>query len=152
MGRFRAERRMGEWRFSHGANFQEPDMRNIHALALTAASAAILSLSGAAAQTVSGGDPYNQGYAAGASAKERNTLNAFDSGYRAGQATQSTVQSQSAYDMGYAAGLAQANRDRQQAFNQGYEARGLQDRRVADRAFDNGFDAGAYQRARRDFP
>ena len=44
-------------------------MKKIHAIALVAAGAAALSLgSGAAmAQTVSGGDPYEQGYAAGAS-------------------------------------------------------------------------------------
>ena len=131
-------------------------MKKVHALALTLASAAILSLNSAAmAQNVSGGDSYNQGYAAGASAKERNTLNAFDSGYQAGQKAQNTLQDRSAsanaYDQGYAAGIAQANRDQQQAFNQGYEARGLADRRVADRAFDNGFDAGAARRDL-DFP
>jgi hypothetical protein len=130
-------------------------MKKIHALALALASATILSLSGTAmAQNVAGGDPYNQGYAAGASAKERNTLNAFDSGYQAGQVAQNTLQSQAAsvdaYDKGYAAGIAQANRNQQQAFNQGYEARGVEDRRVADRAFDNGFDAGAYRQAHRD--
>ena len=32
-------------------------------------------------ERVSGGDAYQQGYAAGASAKERNSFNAFDSGY-----------------------------------------------------------------------
>jgi hypothetical protein len=124
--RFRLERHTRRSVFPNRVNFQEPAMRNIRTLALTAASAAILSLSSATAQTVSGGDSYNQGYAAGASAKERNTLNAFDSGYQAGQAAQDSVPSRSAsteaYDKGYAAGLAQANRDQQQAFNQGYEA------------------------------
>jgi len=121
-------------------------MRKIHALALSAASAAILSIGCgvAVAQTVSGADPYTQGYAAGASAKERNTLNAFDSGYKAGQQAQSSVQSDSvrAFDQGYAAGVAQADKNRQEAYNQGYG----EDRRVAERAFDNGFDAGTRAR------
>ena len=43
----------------------------------------------AVAQTVSGGNPYEQGFAAGASAKEQNSFNAFDSGYRAGETAQS---------------------------------------------------------------
>ena len=135
-------------------------MKRIHAIALTAASAAVFSLSCgvAAAQTVSDRDPYEQGYAAGASAKQENSFNAFDNGYRAGQAAQSDVQNQSAkadaYDRGYQAGVAQANRDRlqayndrQQAYNDGYADRGQEDRRMADRAFDNGFDAGAYRRS-----
>jgi ribosome modulation factor len=108
----------------------------------------------AMAQNVSGGDPYQQGYAAGASAKERNTLNAFDSGYHAGQTAPSTVGSPSAsaeaYDKGYAAGLAQANRQRDLAYNEGYQARLRQDRDMADRAFEDGFDAGAYRRSRTD--
>jgi hypothetical protein len=51
-------------------------MKRIHAIALTATSAAILSLSSGAAvaQTVSGGDPYEQGYSAGASQSNRTTL------------------------------------------------------------------------------
>jgi len=125
-------------------------MRKIHALALSAASAAILSIGCgvAVAQTVSGADPYTQGYAAGASAKERNTLNAFDSGYKAGHQAQSSVQSDSvrAFDQGYAAGVAQADKNRQEAYNQGYDARSREDRRVAERAFDNGFDAGTRAR------
>ena len=131
-------------------------MKRIRTIALTATGAAILSLSCgvAAAQTVSGGNPYQQGYAAGASAKERNTLNAFDSGYNAGQAAQSNVQTQSAsaeaYNKGYEAGLAQANRQRDLAYNEGYQARLRQDRDVANRAFEDGFDAGAYRRSRTD--
>ena len=130
-------------------------MKRMHALVLTAASAALLSFGGiAVAQTVSGADPYSQGYAAGASAKERNTLNAFDSGYNAGQAAQGTVQTQlaskDAYDRGYEAGLAQANRQRDLAYNEGYQTRLRQDREMADRAFEDGFDAGAYRRSRAD--
>ena len=128
-------------------------MKRVHVIALTAASAAILSFGSVAmAQNVSGGDPYAQGYAAGASAKERNTLNAFDSGYNAGQAAQGNVQSRSAgaeaYENGYQAGLAQANRQRDLAYTEGYQARRRQERDRADRAFEDGFDAGAYRRSR----
>ena len=137
-------------------------MNRIHAIALTAASAAILSLScGAAmAQTVSGADPYQQGYAAGTSSKAQNSFNTFDRGFRAGQAAQSNTDSQAAgvqaynsaqaYDRGFQAGIAQSNRDREQAYNEGYDDRALSDQRMADRAFDNGFDAGAYRQRRGD--
>lgn len=131
-------------------------MNRIHAIALTAASAAILSLGcgAAVAQTVSGRDPYVQGYAAGASAKQENSFDAFDRGYRAGQVAQSDAQSRSAsagaYDKGYQAGVDQANNERQQAYNQGYADRRLEDQRMASRAFDDGFDAGAYRRSRSD--
>jgi hypothetical protein len=123
-------------------------MKRFHAITLTVASAALFSLGcGAAiAQNVSGGDPYAQGFAAGASAKERNSFDAFDNGYRAGQTSQNNIQSQAdgaqTYDQGYEAGIARANRDREQAYNEGFEARGQQDQRVVARAFDNGFDAG----------
>ncbi len=129
-------------------------MKAIHTVALAAASAAFLGLGGqlATAQSVSGSDPYVQGYAAGASAKEHNNFNTFDSGYRAGKAAQTAADSQAAdvqaynsaqaYDRGFQAGIARTNRDREQAYNEGYEDR------LAARAFDNGFDAGAYQRAR----
>ena len=129
-------------------------MKTIHAVTLAAASAMFLGLSGqlAMAQTVSGSDPYEQGYAAGASAKEHNNFNTFDRGYQAGKAAQSNADSQAAdiqaynsaqaYDRGFQAGIAQANRDREQAYNESYEDR------LAARAFDNGFDAGAYWRAR----
>lgn len=135
-------------------------MKSIHAIALTAASAAFISLScGAAlAQNVSGADPYQQGYAAGATEKQTNNFSTFDNGFRAGQAVQSNndspaadlqaTNSAQAYDRGYQAGVARANRDQEQAYNQGYETRGVQDRRAADRAFDDGFDAGA----ERDYP
>jgi len=132
-------------------------MKRIHAIA--AASAALLSLGcGAAlAQTVSGANPYVQGYAAGATAKEHNSFDAFDKGYRAAQdsqAAQDTMKSAThsalAYDNGYqagvAAGAARTSTDQQEAFNQGYTARGMEDRRMADRAFDNGYEAGATQR------
>jgi|SRR5579859_5554048 len=123
-------------------------MTRFHAITLTLASAALFGLGcGAAmAQNVSGGDPYAQGYAAGASAKERNSFEAFDNGYRAGQTAPSNIRSPAdsaqAYDQGYEAGIARANRDREQAYNEGFEARGRQDQRVIARAFDNGFDAG----------
>jgi len=136
-------------------NSQESAMKRIHAIAVTAASAALFSLSSsvAMAQTVSGADPYAQGYAAGASEKQQNSFEAFDRGYVAGKAqidAQRGSASAEAYDKGYEAGLARANRDRAQAYNQGYEARGREDRRMAGRAYENGFDAGAYRRARND--
>ena len=88
-------------------------MRKFHAIALVAASAAFFAFGGGAmAQNVSGADPYQQGFAAGASAKERNSFNAFDSGYRAAQADQGAAVNQAAgalaYDNGYQAGMAQA--------------------------------------------
>ncbi len=135
-------------------------MRSVHAIALAAASAAFVSLSSgfAAAQTVSGSDPYEQGYAAGASAKEHNNFNAFGSGYQAGKSAQINADSQAAdvqaynsaqaYDRGFQAGIAQANRDREQAYNEGYEDRGQEDRSMTARAFDDSFDARAYRQAR----
>ena len=131
-------------------------MKNFHAIALAAASAALLSVGcgAAVAQTVSDGDSYQQGYAAGASAKERNSFSAFDSGYKAGQVQnnmESATNSALAFDRGYQAGVAastaQVNRDQQQAFNEGYTARGIQDRSIAARAFDNGYEAGVTRRA-----
>jgi len=103
---------------------------------------------------VSGGDPYEQGYAAGASAKERNSFNAFDSGYRAGETAQGNAESQAAsaqaYNNGYQAGIAQANRDKQDAYNDGYQDRSDWDRSVTARAFNDGVNAGAYRQARND--
>ncbi|HEX4104873.1 MAG TPA: hypothetical protein VHX92_01455 [Rhizomicrobium sp.] len=128
-------------------------MKKIHAIALAAASAALFSLGNevAVAQTVSGGDPYQQGYAAGASAKERNSFNAFDSGYRSAEANQSNAVGTEAYNDGYQAGIAQANRDKQEAYNTGYQDRADWDRSVTTaRAYENGYDAGAYQQARRE--
>ena len=137
-------------------------MNKFQTIAVSAASAAILSLSSgvAVAQVVSGQDPYQQGYAAGASEKELNSFNTFDNGFRAGQASQSKSDSQAAtvqaynsaqaYDRGLQEGIARANNDRDQAYNQGYEERARQDERTTDRAFDNGFDAGAYQQSRDD--
>lgn len=131
-------------------------MKKIHAIALVAASAAFCSFSGVAvAQNVSGADPYQQGYAAGASAKERNSFDAFDNGYRAGQATQSSADSQvasaQAYGNGYQVGVAQANgAATREAYNEGYQDRARQDQSMNARAFENGFDAGAYRQARDD--
>jgi hypothetical protein len=128
-------------------------MKKIHAIALVAASAAFFSFGGAAmAQNVSGADPYQQGFAAGASAKEQNSFNAFDSGYRAGQTDQVTTGNQAAgtlaYANGYQAGMARANSATQEAYNEGYQARAQQDQGATARAFDDGFDTGAYRRAR----
>ena len=131
-------------------------MNRIHTIALVTVSAAFLGLGigTALAQNVSGSDPYQQGYAAGASAKERNSFSAFDSGYRAGAADQNSVDARAtgtqAYNSGYQAGLAQADRARDQAYNEGYESRAAEDRSQTARAFDNGFDAGAYRQARDD--
>ena len=131
-------------------------MKEIHTIAVVTASAALLSIGGgvAMAQTVSGGDPYQQGYAAGATAKERNSFNSFDSGYRAGEATQSNTDSQAvsaeAYNNGYQAGIAQANGDKQEAYNDGYQDRTDWDRTATARAFRNGYEAGAAQQARED--
>lgn len=124
-------------------------MKRLHAIALGAA--AIFAASSAAmAQTVSGADPYVQGYAAGATAKERNSFDAFDNGYRAAQSQsnmQSATNSAQAFNNGYQAGVAaQANRE-QQAYNEGFAARGAADREMAARAFDNGYEAGASRHA-----
>jgi ribosome modulation factor len=97
-----------------------------------------------------------QGYAAGATAKEHNSFDAFDKGYRAGQTAQDNMQSATnsalAYDNGYQAGIAASNAhnstDQQQAFNQGYTARGLEERNRANRAFDNGYEAGTMRHDR----
>ena len=127
-------------------------MRKLHAIALGVAALFAASSSAALAQTVSGADPYVQGYAAGASSKERNSFDAFDSGYRAAQSQtdmQSATNSAQAFNNGYQAGVRasnlanEANRDQQQAYNEGYAARGAADREMAARAFDNGYDAGA---------
>ena len=130
-------------------------MKKFHVIALVAASTTFFTFgTGAVAQTVSGGDSYQQGYAAGASAKERNSFDAFASGYSAGQRDQSSVDKQSAgtqaYNDGYQAGLARAESARTQAFNQGYENRAAQERIASARAFENGFDAGAARQAARD--
>jgi hypothetical protein len=128
-------------------------MNKMHAIALAAASAAFLGMSSStvAAQNVSDGDSYQQGYAAGASAKEQNNLNSYDSGYKAGQAAQTNIESQvagtQAYSNGYQAGLAQAQRDREEAYNEGYQDRAQSDRTMTARAYDNSDDARAYRRA-----
>jgi hypothetical protein len=131
-------------------------MKKFHTIALVTASAAFLSLGSgiALAQTVSGSDPYEQGYAAGASAKERNSFNAFDNGYRAGETVQSNAETQAAsaqaYNNGYQAGIAQASRDKQDAYDDGYQDRSERDRSMTARAFEDGVNAGAYRQARND--
>ena len=134
-------------------------MKRIHAIAAAGAALLTLGCGAALAQTVSGADPYVQGYAAGATAKEHNSFDAFDKGYQAGQTAQdsqtaqdnmrSATNSALAYDKGYQAGVAagatRTGTDQQEAFNQGYTARGMEDRRMAGRAFDNGYEAGATQ-------
>jgi hypothetical protein len=131
-------------------------MKKFHTVALIAASTAFLGLgiASAVAQNVTGADPYQQGYAAGASAKERNSFGAFDSGYRAGQTDQTNAGDQAAsaqaYNTGYQAGLARSNHATQQAYNEGYQSRVTEDRNVTARAFDNGYDAGASRQAHYD--
>jgi hypothetical protein len=146
------------WRFSIEAKFREPEMKKLHVIGLAAVTFFGLGGGMAAAQTVSGADPYQQGYAAGASAKERNSFDAFDNGYQAGKQAQREDQSRNqaaaalAFNNGYQAGIDQANSEsqRQLAFNQGYQARAQEDRDITARAFDNGFDAGAERQARVD--
>lgn len=131
-------------------------MKKIHTVALIAASAAFLGLGigNALAQNVSGADPYQQGYAAGASAKERNSFSAFDSGYRAGQTDPTNADAQAAsaqaYNNGYQAGLARSDQATRQAYNEGYQSRAAEDRNMTARAFDNGYDAGASRQVRYD--
>lgn len=76
-------------------------MRKVHVIALAAATALGVGSGVAVAQTVSSGNPYEQGFAAGASAKEQNSFNAFDSGYRAGETAQSNSESQAANTQAY---------------------------------------------------
>jgi hypothetical protein len=141
-------------RFSIEAKFREPEMKKVHAIGLAAVT--FLGLSGgiAVAQTVSGADPYQQGFAAGASAKERNSFDAFSSGYQAGKTTQQDIDSQAAsaqaFNNGYQAGVAQGNKEQQLAYNEGYQAHAQQEQSTAARAFDNGFEAGAQHQARVD--
>jgi hypothetical protein len=139
---------------SAGENLQEPDMKRIHVIALVAAGAFVSFGPSAVAQTVSDGDSYQQGYAAGASAKERNSFDAFDNGYRAGKTAQSSTDSQiastQAFNNGYEAGKAQAEQEKNQAYNDGYQSRAAQERVASARAFDDGYDAGAARQAARD--
>jgi hypothetical protein len=131
----------------------EPEMKKVQVMGLAAAT--FLGLSGiAVAQTVSGADPYQQGFAAGASAKERNSFDAFDNGYQAGKTDQEQRAAENLaaqrYNEGYQAGIAQANRNQTLAYNDGYEAHAQQERLATARAFDDGFDAGARRQARVD--
>lgn len=135
-------------------------MKHMHAITLAAASIGLLALGAgvASAQTVSGGDPYQQGYAAGAAAQEKNSLNTYSQAYQDGeQAAKDKLASQQAYNNGYQAGLAQSNQanqtaqqDTQMAYNQGAEDQAKLDAERADRAFDNGYDTGASHQARED--
>jgi hypothetical protein len=145
-----------EMAFFNRGEIQEPEMKKFYVIGLAAATFLGLGSGIAVAQTVSGANPYQQGYAAGASAKEQNSFNAFDSGYQAGKVAQHDVESERqaastlAYNDGYQAGAAQANRDRTLAYNEGYQAHAQQQRDATARAFDNGFDAGAERQARVD--
>jgi hypothetical protein len=135
-------------------------MKHIHAITLAAASVSLLALGSgmASAQTVSGGDAYQQGYAAGAAAQEKNTLNTYSQAYQEGeQAAKDKLATQQAYNEGYQAGLTQskqadqsAQQDTQMAYNQGAEDQAKLDAERADRAFDNGYDTGAAHQARAD--
>lgn len=118
-------------------------MRKLHAFTLAAASVALLSF-GANAQTVSGGDTYSQGFAAGAATQQQNSFSAFETGKQLGQAQAATGQ---AYQDGYAAGKAQASAETTNAFNSGYHARAVEETDTANKAFDNGFRAGATEQA-----
>jgi hypothetical protein len=126
-------------------------MKKFHTLTLIAASAAFLSIGSgiAMAQTVSGGDAYAQGYAAGAAAQHQNNFNAFDTGVQAGQTQQSTTDQ--AYNNGYQAALAaKGGNDADQAYNNGYNDRAAEDTDTYNRAFDFGFREGAHDQARDD--
>ena len=124
-------------------------MNRFHNITLVAASAALLAIGGTAmAQTVSGNDPYAQGFAAGAAAQRQNNFSAYDNGYLTGE-QQQNANTQS-YNNGYQAGLAQSNTDKSLAYNNGYQDRAAQDSNANDRAFDNGFRMGADEQARND--
>ena len=126
-------------------------MKTIHAIVL--ASAALLAMSGAAmAQTVSDGDAYQQGYAAGAAAQKGNSFDTYSQAYDAGKEAEQgkLAADQQAFNDGYLAGMAQADKtaqnqavqqDTQLAYNQGYQDRAQQDQDKADRAFDYGYNA-----------
>src|ERR1700684_551821 len=121
-------------------------MKRIHRITLVAASAAFLGSGVALAQTVSGSDPYAQGYAAGAAAQHKNNFNAYDSGYQASEAQQAA--NAQAYNNGYEAGLTQGKTATKQAYNSGYQDRAVQETDANNRAFDNGFRRGAEEQAR----
>jgi len=129
---------------------QEYDMKHIRAITLVAASAALLGLGtgAASAQTVSNGDEYQQGYAAGAAAQDKNSFDTYDQAYQAGK--QEELNKQQAFNNGYQQGLAQADKsaeaqadrqDNELAYNQGAQDQAAQDADSADRAFDQGYNA-----------
>lgn len=122
-------------------------MNKFHTIALAAL--AVTGLSGAAiAQTVSGGDAYAQGFAAGAASQRQNSFDTFQTGVDAGKAqTGAGVQS---FANGVAVGQAQAGADAQAAYNSGYHARAVEENDTANKAFDNGFRAGANEQAHLD--
>lgn len=100
-------------------------MKQMRVIAWAAAGAALLALStGAMAQAVSGGDAYQQGYAAGAAERNSNSFNTYNQAYQAGeQAAQNQTAAQQVYNNGYQAGLAQSSQNNQQAYNNGYQNR-----------------------------
>ena len=114
-------------------------------LSLTLAAVALIGACGIAqAQTVSGGDAYAQGYAAGAAAKEQNNFDAFQNG---ASQTQQAAQAQ-AFNNGVAIGAAQSqaqSSNSQQAYNNGYQDRVSEEN--TNHAYDNGFRAGAAAQA-----
>ena len=125
-------------------------MKHIRAITLAAASAALLGLgtSIAAAQTVSNGDEYQQGFAAGAAAKDQNSFSTYDQAYQAGQ--QAAQEKQRAFAKGYEEGLALADKsaqeqaaqqDSQLAYNEGAREQAARDADSAGRAFDQGYNA-----------
>jgi hypothetical protein len=124
-------------------------MKKLHTITLIAASAALLSIGSSMAQTVSGGDAYAQGYAAGAAAQKQNSFSAFDNGVQAGQTQQSATDQ--AYNNGYQAALAaKGSTDAEQAYNNGYSDRAAEDTDSYNRDFDFGFREGAHDQARDD--
>ena len=127
-------------------------MKKFHLIALAAA--ASLGITGMAmAQTVSGSDPYAQGYAAGAAAQKQNSFDAFQNGIEAGQ-TQQSVTNQ-AYNNGYQAGLAaKSGSDSEQAANQaytdGYNNGAVDGNRAGYGSFADGFRMGRDEQLRLD--
>jgi hypothetical protein len=131
-------------------------MKKFHTFALAAA--VFLSIGGVAmAQTVSGGDTYQQGYAAGAAAQKQNNFNTFDTGVQAGQTQQSTTDQ--AYNNGYQAGLAKNNADsteqaKNQSYSDGYNDGAVDGTRAGYGSFADGFRAGRDEQIQldRDYP
>lgn len=114
-------------------------------LMITLAAVGSLSIGSAMAQIVSGGDAYNQGYAAGAAPQKQNSFSTFDNGVQVGQTQQSTTDQ--AYTNGYQAGITQGSTDKNQVYTNGYNDGAVQENNMLNRSFDNGFRAGAGARA-----